>query len=368
MTEVPERPALYYPYIHIRSEHWLKATLLCAPVVKRIVPDTYTPEDLPRIIKFTQVIGPNGALLQTVPSFSAAAFDAQNRLLVKLREHEAKIRQKFHRSRAPLRDEYWIHNAKFNEGLLQYLVENQLAWLSSHSAAYGHRTWCALHPILGSAIMTTLGLSIAREQSYDIVTPSNEFHETLLSTNLDEIFDTLLSNNKPGQILTSGQARHDLGQLVITLSGVNYQALQAEDIPEIQMSKNFRKFQHLIRTRARNIDREDEPDAYTEELRREAEEIIDAWHETRSDLSSRLKGVLFEPALVLAGEALKACLKGFGGSELFIAGGLAIGLSMVKGLRLRESHRRGGPFQYLTEVTGAENETLRLTFPLGLES
>jgi hypothetical protein len=26
-----QRAALYYPYIHIRSEHWLKATLLCAP-------------------------------------------------------------------------------------------------------------------------------------------------------------------------------------------------------------------------------------------------------------------------------------------------------------------------------------------------
>ena len=32
------RAALYYPYIHIRSEHWLKATLLWVPCVKRIVP------------------------------------------------------------------------------------------------------------------------------------------------------------------------------------------------------------------------------------------------------------------------------------------------------------------------------------------
>ena len=47
MTETTEsfRPALYYPYIHIRSEDWLKATLLCVPVVKRLIPENYDPED-----------------------------------------------------------------------------------------------------------------------------------------------------------------------------------------------------------------------------------------------------------------------------------------------------------------------------------
>ena len=42
---MPVPGALCYPYIHIRDEHWLKATLLCTPTVKRIVPLKYTPED-----------------------------------------------------------------------------------------------------------------------------------------------------------------------------------------------------------------------------------------------------------------------------------------------------------------------------------
>src|SRR5579884_858666 len=50
-----QRAALYYPYIHIRSEHWLKATLLCAPVVKRIVPDGYVPEDQANIRKYAGI-------------------------------------------------------------------------------------------------------------------------------------------------------------------------------------------------------------------------------------------------------------------------------------------------------------------------
>ena len=41
MSDTLERPALYYPYIHVRGENWLKATLLDVPVLKRIVPETY---------------------------------------------------------------------------------------------------------------------------------------------------------------------------------------------------------------------------------------------------------------------------------------------------------------------------------------
>src|SRR4051812_38690429 len=93
-TQKP-RFALYYPYIHIRSEHWLKGTLLCTPAVKRIVPEKYTPEDLPTILKFTQINGPSGALLQTVPAFSPAADAAQQALLTKIRENAAAIRSKF---------------------------------------------------------------------------------------------------------------------------------------------------------------------------------------------------------------------------------------------------------------------------------
>ncbi len=60
MTETMEsfRPALYYPYIHIRSEDWLKATLLCVPVVKRLVPETYDPEDTGDIAPFAKISGP----------------------------------------------------------------------------------------------------------------------------------------------------------------------------------------------------------------------------------------------------------------------------------------------------------------------
>jgi hypothetical protein len=47
MPTAIERPALYYPYIHVRTEDelWLKATLLLHPSVIRMVPRDYAPED-----------------------------------------------------------------------------------------------------------------------------------------------------------------------------------------------------------------------------------------------------------------------------------------------------------------------------------
>ena len=72
MTETKDnvRSALYYPYIHIRSEEWLKATLLCIPAVKRMVPDGYDPEDDPWIVPYSKLRGPYGELVQTVPALS----------------------------------------------------------------------------------------------------------------------------------------------------------------------------------------------------------------------------------------------------------------------------------------------------------
>jgi hypothetical protein len=89
MTERMEsfRPALYYPYIHIRSEDWLKATLLCVPVVKRLIPENYDPEDTGDIAPYAKIAGPYGELLQRVPAYSVAADQAQQELLRALRRN-----------------------------------------------------------------------------------------------------------------------------------------------------------------------------------------------------------------------------------------------------------------------------------------
>jgi hypothetical protein len=172
-----------------------------------------------------------------------------------LRNHAKTIGKKYTRDHAPKTDSYWIHEAKFTAALLEYLQRCTLAWPSVDGHGVGDRAWCALHPTLGKAIMTILGLSIAAEQRYDIVTADGKYHEALLATDEDALFDTLINGRRARAEVTNTQAHHDLGQAVITLTGVNYRALLPVRIAELQESVHFRSFQRLLRAHTKNIDR-----------------------------------------------------------------------------------------------------------------
>jgi hypothetical protein len=52
-----DRDALYYPYIHFRDVNWLKATLLCFPQVRRMVPPEFSLNDSPEVAQFTALKG-----------------------------------------------------------------------------------------------------------------------------------------------------------------------------------------------------------------------------------------------------------------------------------------------------------------------
>lgn len=40
-----QQPALYFPYVHIRDDEWLKAAALYWPSVRRLVPHGYAKRD-----------------------------------------------------------------------------------------------------------------------------------------------------------------------------------------------------------------------------------------------------------------------------------------------------------------------------------
>ena len=210
--------------------------------------------------------------------------------------------------------------------------------------------------------MTTLGLSIAKEQDYDIVTPSAEFHERLLATREDRIFDALLAET-PTQDPTATQARNDLGQLVIAMAGVNLNALDVESIPALQESRHFRGFQKLIRARARNIERREGDGLYERDVKDTAEEIIEAWQGTRRDVSGDVGDAFFGETSTVSSEAARHVL--MGAVDVFAAGGVAVGI-LLSAARAR-GKRATGPYGYLTEVLAKENRAIRMTFPLGLE-
>ena len=101
-------------------------------------------------------------------------------------------------------------------------------------------SWYALHPKLGSAVMTTLGLSIARDEDLDIVTDSGEYHEALLTSDEGVIIDALLSNanSRAAGPLDRQQA---LGELVFALSGIKLKAIRPEHIPGLHSTPGFQR-------------------------------------------------------------------------------------------------------------------------------
>ena len=364
-----KKTALYYPYIHIRSEHWLKATLLYSPAVARIVPTAYSPEDEAPIARYAEIKGASGTLLQAVPAWSPAADAAQQRLLRRIEGSLDVIQQNYGQARAPVPDKYWIHEAKFNGNLLNFLKDHDLAWPSQNAGGYGHRTWFALHPILGSAIMTTLGLSIASEQQYDIVTNSDEFHETLLTNAEDQIFDTLLRLEGDEKVAVNrSQAPHRLGQRIIMLAGINLQALRPEDIPALHESPQFETFRKALRARTRALGLSEEPGEAADAIEEEAQEIVDAWQAMKGSIGKTLRNGLFGIAEGAAVNMLKDYLKNSPpvATDYYIAAGIAIG---HVGYATWRSHkeRKESPYSYLTTVADAERPLLQLSFPLGLE-
>jgi hypothetical protein len=88
-----DRDALYYPFIHITDVNWLKATLLCFPGVRRMVPHDYVTSDSDEVREFCETVGPrHEPLLSRVNLFSPEATEAEENLLAKLKQHDDEIR------------------------------------------------------------------------------------------------------------------------------------------------------------------------------------------------------------------------------------------------------------------------------------
>jgi hypothetical protein len=355
-----DRAALYYPYIHIRSEYWLKATLLNFPKVYRMVPfGHYVPEDDKNIQPYTQYNNDiKDCLLDNSNTASASAISAQQELLTKLKEHKKRLTT--YRKRTGM-DRYYIHDEKLDDEFKDYLLSNKLAWPDKDSQAKGHRNWLGLHPKLGSAVMSTLAIAIAAGSGRDIVTNSNADHETLISTNTDDIIDRLLGiktrPNKPEGHDTQNQ----LGQLVITRS-INLNALTIDDIIELKANnQDFRSFRHLLLEHANDIGNIADPSEREKRLTERAKELVQAWHDYKNKLPRRIARTLFTAAGISA-PAIP------GAVPLAAAATITVGFIAYKTRKIYKEYQDSttSPYRYLSTIAGKENQKTKLAYPLGL--
>lgn len=363
------RPALYYPFIHIRSEHWLKLTLLCFPKVVRMIPyGEYAPEDAPEIQRYVEPT-PRDRLLDSRGTAAESAIVAQRRLLKDIKENEKFIAKTY--ARAQGGERYLIHDAKMEPGLRAYLLKKGLAWPDTDAAAVGHRSWLGLHPLLGTAIMSCIGLAIADQYGFDIVTDQTATHETVISSSQEQIFERLLGSAAPPSPTQQATA-NELGQLVIGMTGLNLQAIQPADIIELQAEKqDFRNFRRLLLERATEIGNIPDARERRDRLQPVAEEIIQAWHDYRRALPKRIANVLFDVSNVKVPEVLTSAFAH--ATTALVAGttaGLVVGMLAYSGLRIYDDYkkRRESPHRWLSCIVSAQNPAALLACPLGLET
>ncbi|MEU5260389.1 DUF6236 family protein [Amycolatopsis sp. NPDC021455] len=193
-----ERPGLYFPYVHVRDENWLKAVALYWPSVSRLVPDGYVKRDSPT----ARALAGAGFLRDHEPgALVPAAFDD---LLVTMRRNADALESGFSLERAELdwdghtfRDCLpagessalgWIHCTKFPPGAVDYLAGRGLARVGRDGELDRHcgrpQEWIGLHPALAGAYMTALATQVSGSTYWE---PLTDQHDLRAATPNDDV-------------------------------------------------------------------------------------------------------------------------------------------------------------------------------------
>jgi hypothetical protein len=198
-TVVKDTDGLYYPYIHVRDEAWLKATLLYFPHVLRMVPPGFETRDSDFAANLVHKPGArNEPLLGSYKLRSAATDEAVDRFTGRLLadiESNPSFAAQF--SRKATReayhgrdDDFQIHKSNASDGFWSKLRERGLIWQVFQP---DRDKWAAVHPILGEAFMATVAAAAARDQGLEVVTDSSRMHAVASSRDEDAIYKMLFT-------------------------------------------------------------------------------------------------------------------------------------------------------------------------------
>ena len=281
-----ERAALYYPYIHIRSENWLKSAILAFQKVNRIVPFLFTLADDEIIHPYSVLTGPDKRpLLDEARIHTERVEQAQKYLFEHLKEHEAALLERYTEDCTP--EEYrkgekafQLHRLKIlNPEFSDWLLNKKLAWNAQEFEERDKFHWFTVHPRLGAAIMSVLALAIAKQDGLNVVTPSARAHQTLLANSEKHVLAKLLEMPiSPDDELREDVTVQELCQVVLA-TGFDLTRLKPEDIRDMVMQggRELRKFYGNLGGFAANIPADLDDQERARRLGAKAEEVLEDW-------------------------------------------------------------------------------------------
>jgi hypothetical protein len=362
---VLDRDALYYPYIHIRPNKvdWLKATLLCFPQVRRMVPHGFNPDDKPEIRAFLRAKNAKGQPLLISERLEAndrrsAVARAQERLLRKLKEHESIIVERFSRRSSGCHygkiNLYTMHREKIHDEIWNYLIDNNLAKARGRKKNDPYGDWVDIEPALGDAIMSTIAVALARAKGLDIVTSDNGIHNAVAMQSEDDIFNTLLNLKEPEGEESDGDKVDELAQVVIRTK-FNVSKLSAEQISELHKEgKSLIAFKKALLPIASQITKIEDPGERESKFKQKADEVIEEWEKYKRKLPGFAAAALVEAQETKPPEYALSLIATTGTAMWIPVLGAAITLGVLsyKGYSIWKKFKEGtaNPYQYLTQV------------------
>jgi hypothetical protein len=362
-----DRDALYYPYIHIQDANWLKATLLCFPGVRRMIPQNYMPDDSRTVREFCELMGPrNLPLVSSVDLFSSSATMAENNLLKKLQANDAFIRARY--SKAKTVEQYGdsankfnLHDEKIIIGLYSYLTagpeEKALAWRTTppkdRPQWRSSTGWLALHPALGSAILSVKAVALANDFGLDIVTDSSGAHQAVATRNEEDIFDQLIGRTVPDRTSSTNDTVDDLAEIVMT-TNFDVSALTPKQIAQLLADgKDLRKFKNALTPIAASIPPIKDPVERQRRLKAAAGEIMTEWEKYKKSLPKFAVEAIFDSTEVKWPDVASSIALG-STTAWGVGAGFGLGITLVSyaGVKIwrKYKERASSPYGYLNRV------------------
>lgn len=367
----PYRPALYYPYIHIHDENWLKGAILGFQQVRRMVPLEFTVKDAHITRPYAELVGPAGPLLEPLTVDGSEIRNSQEWLRQRIFQHLAQVKAAYSHDQTPTEQRggaaaFEIHKGKFLDGgLLELLMKEGLGWYSREATEANPLDWVTMHPTLGAAVMSVLALSAARGHGLSIVTPSRRTHAELLANQEEYVFDRLLGLAKPAPSQDPVHVE-ELAQIVIT-TGFDLTRLNPEDILNlIKEGKDLRSFRAKVAEFASQIPEGVSYEERTRRLKVQAEAVLAEWQSYTKGLprfAELAKSQTWEKApeklaqSILAGASTGDISAGaLTFTVLGAVPGLIVGIVVAAGVKMYRGEEM--PLRFLNRVNELANERI----------
>jgi hypothetical protein len=374
------QPGLYYPYVHIRDDDWLKGAALYWPSVRRLVPHGYAKHDSATAESFAQArilkdedpgellkdVG--GNLLETLQE-SADRLTRDYTIGAAFDFHDDESR--WTGGTAPGdsdRDLAWVHVTKFPPEAATLLESRGLARrgqpIDEVAADPGEPgEWIGLHPALADAYMTVLAGRLGQSAGFQPLTDQTDLRVATPTIDVQAAVQLLLGRSQDAGVLDDARVGVDTYVMLALQLALpkNLAQVSAEKIVEVRknLGEELRNFRDYVSTQQAELTEMAALALPRRRLEAFTEHVAQTVEDPLRRLENGLKLHKLEPTRSIVLASSFAPPLALGAAAITPAAATTIGALAALGTAwwqigsIRDSTRASSPVGYLLDVRDA---------------